>query len=491
MSPLRRLCPQSYRGRHFALALGILLTAAANAAAETPRSLAARLADLGPRPLRSDAHAQAVELLLSELRDAGLQHVEARVTSMSADLADADAFSPEGLGEVPTDSSGSDGAEAKQLILQNLTAVLPGRETGEIVLSAHYDTVPASPGAGDDASGVGTILAAVRELARTPLRHDVRLILFDGEEAGLLGSRAWVESLSQDERDRVLAVVNVEGVGWEGSAGGAVHSFPIRRSGERRVAPGWLVHAALRGGEAVDFPLHLVDPVISLPAQLLLRSSQVRLGADSDSFLAAGIPALFVSDGSFVAFDPAYHRPSDVSSRLDDARLAQWAGVVAAIVRRLDGLEGRPLDEDQYLVAAGRVWLRRDLLWLCFAVWAVLAIQSWRRSRLGKRRPTASEFAFRSLLLLAAFVSPVFAAGILLPAAVIAIRPPRSALGRRIGVAVGLLPALGLLALFAVAVRRGFVSGWALSLPATLVLAAVLASFSLSLLRRPASDLSA
>ena len=192
-----------------------------------------------------------------------------------------------------------------------------------------------------------------------------------------------------------------------------------------------------------------------------------------------------------MAFDPAYRRSSDVSSRLDDARLAQWAGVVAAIVRRLDGLEGRPLDEDQYLVAAGRVWLRRDLLWLCFAVWAVLAIQSWRRSRLGKRRPTTSEFAFRSLLLLAAFVSPVFAAGILLPAAVIAIRPPRRALGRWIAVAIGFLPALGLLALFAIAVRRGFVSGWELGLPATLILAAVLASFSLSLLRHPASDFSA
>ena len=157
----------SPRRRGFALALGILLTAAANspntaggtAAAETPRSLAARLADLGPRPLRSGAHAQAVELLLSELRDAGLQNVEARVTSISADLADGDALSLEGLpgvrGEVPPVSAGSDGAEAKRLILQNLTAVLPGRETGEIVLSAHYDTVPASPGAGDDASASG------------------------------------------------------------------------------------------------------------------------------------------------------------------------------------------------------------------------------------------------------------------------------------------------------------------------------------------------
>jgi hypothetical protein len=128
---------------------------------------------------------------------------------------------------------------------------------------------------------------------------------------------------------------------------------------------------------------------------------------------------------------------------------------------------------------------------LCFGVWAVLAIQSWRRGRLGNTRPTAPEFAFRSLLLLAAFLSPVFAAGILMPAALLAIRPPRRALGRRIAVAVGLLPALGLLALLAIAARRGFVSGWELSLPVTLVLAAVLASFSLSLLRRPASDPSA
>ncbi len=443
-------------------------------AAAAERHLAARLAELGPRPLGSPAHDQAVELLLAALRAAGLQNVEARTAVVPSSAADPDVLVGPG----------------KSLTLRSLTGVLPGQGEGEILITAHYDTVPASPGAGDDASGCGAVLGAIADLARTPLRRSIRLVLFDGEEAGLLGSKAWVDALSSAERDRILAVINVEGVGWGGSAGPAVHTFPVRRTGERRLAPGWLVHAALRGAGATGFRLSMVDPWISLAAQLLVRANRVRFGADSDSFLAAGIPALFVSDGSFVAFDPAYHRRTDTADRLDAARLERWSAALAGIGRRLDALDGRPLDEDQYLVVLGRVWLRRDLLWLCFGVWALLAVASWRR-RGDADSPRTAGFFFRTLLLLSAFATPVFTAALLVPAALLALRPPRAARARRLAAAAGLLPALGLVGLTALAMRRGFLGGWELGLPVTLLLAATLAAFVVSLLRPPAPSLSA
>lgn len=458
------------------LALAILRPSAAGA---QERNIAAGLAGLGPRPVGSAAHAQAIDLALEALRSAGLRNVEARVSDFPFELAGRGVLSKEAK------------AAGAKLRLTNLTGVLPGTGDGEILLSAHYDTVPASPGAGDDASGCAAVIGAIADLSRTPLRRSIRVVLFDGEEAGLLGSRAWVDGLSSAERDRILAVINVEGVGWAGSKGPTVHSFPVRRGGERRLAPGWLVHAALRGAAAVEFPLSMVDPWIPVPAQLLVRANHVGFGADSDSFLAAGVPALFVSDGSFVSFDPAYHRDIDRADRLDAARLERWSAAIASIVRRLDGLDGRPLDEDQYLVSFGRVWLRRDLLWLCFGVWALLAVTAWRRHRDGSGRPPVAEFAFRALFLVSTLATPIFTATLLLPAAVLHLAPVQGAVARRLAVATGLLPAVGLAALTVVAAQRGFLSSWALGGPVTILLLATLAAFAFSLLRRPRPPLPA
>src|SRR5688500_13353800 len=138
-----------------------------------PLALARALADLGPRPVGSEAHARAAALLLEAMRGAGLERVEAM----------------EEPGSPP---------------LRNLTGVVAGQTEDEILLAAHYDTVATSPGAGDDASGCAAVLAAAADLRRTPLRHTVRVVLFDGEEQGLRGSRAWVEGLEPDRRDRVL-----------------------------------------------------------------------------------------------------------------------------------------------------------------------------------------------------------------------------------------------------------------------------------------------
>src|SRR6185369_13067723 len=62
-----------------------------------------------------------------------------------------------------------------------------------VLLAAHYDTVPKSPGAADNGSAVAAILETLRALkSRQPLRNDVIALFSDGEEAGLLGAKAFV-----------------------------------------------------------------------------------------------------------------------------------------------------------------------------------------------------------------------------------------------------------------------------------------------------------
>lgn len=75
--------------------------------------------------------------------------------------------------------------------VENIVAVLPGRDRNApaLALMAHYDSVPGSPGAADDAVGVATAIETVRALkARGTPARDVMLVITDGEEAGLLGA---------------------------------------------------------------------------------------------------------------------------------------------------------------------------------------------------------------------------------------------------------------------------------------------------------------
>ena len=77
----------------------------------------------------------------------------------------------------------------------NVLVRLPGRQPGgpAVLLMAHYDAVPMSPGAGDDGSGCAVLLETLRALRAGPaLRHDVIALFTDGEEAGLLGAAAFV-----------------------------------------------------------------------------------------------------------------------------------------------------------------------------------------------------------------------------------------------------------------------------------------------------------
>lgn len=429
----------------------LICAAAAAAAMAQPREttplayrVAAGLARLGPRPDGGANQAAAERFLLYAMERTGLREVRAVPV----------AGHPEWV---------------------NLSGILPGKTPREIVLSAHYDTVRRSPGAGDDASGCGVVIAAAADLARTPLEHTVRVILFDAEEVGLRGSRGWVQGLTPARRDRILANLNVEMVGWEGSAGPTIHTFPVEVRGERTLAPGWLVHFLLRSGDAVEWRYSMSDTALPLLAQLVLRTARVRLGADANSFQAQDIPALSVSDSSLLTMDPAHHKPIDTPSRLDPERLGRWTEAVAAAVRRMDRLAGRPLPEDEYLVAFGRVWIRRDLYWIGLVLWVLLLFRGrpsrWRfasaqeRSREGWRY--APGFLFRLLFLLAVFLVPVLAV-LLFPAALLAAFPPRRTWLRIFASVAGLLPLLVYAAALTAAIalhlasrKAGFLGGWA------------------------------
>lgn len=100
---------------------------------------------------------------------------------------------------------------------QNLYAVLKATVPPEeyIVLGAHYDTVSHCPGANDNATGVALVTAVAAELSKTtPRSRNLIFVLFDEEERGLRGSRAFAQKL-RDEGLKVLTVHTVDQMGWD------------------------------------------------------------------------------------------------------------------------------------------------------------------------------------------------------------------------------------------------------------------------------------
>jgi Predicted aminopeptidases len=98
-------------------------------------------------------------------------------------------------------------------LILNLPAQ-PGRENKPpILIGAHYDAVPGTPGADDNASGVAVLLELARSLSAQPARYPVQLIAFDLEEYGLLGSAHYAEALVQ-QKEPVRLMLSLEMLGY-------------------------------------------------------------------------------------------------------------------------------------------------------------------------------------------------------------------------------------------------------------------------------------
>lgn len=245
-----------------------------------------------PHPTGSPDHDRVRDLLIAQLRELGLEPEVQEATQVTArrDLARA-------------------------ATIRNVVARIPGTaSTGAVLLTAHYDAVPGSPGAGDDATGVAAILETVRALgAGEALRNDVIILLSDAEELGLFGARAFVERHPWMAGVKVVLSVEMRG------AGGPSIMF------ETGAENGWIVE---RLQEADPRPL----------ANSLSTEIYRRLPNDTDfsPFRDAGIQGL-----NFAAIGRAdrYHQPTDTPENLQEATLQHHGERLLAVVRHLGTVE--------------------------------------------------------------------------------------------------------------------------------------------------------
>jgi hypothetical protein len=199
---------------------------------------------------------------------------------------------------------------------RNLLGVLPGadRRAPALLLMAHFDSVPTGPGAADDAAGVAAVLETVRALETAPRQRDVMVLLTDGEEAGLLGSRAFFAA--DPARAHVGLVINLEARGNRGRA--------VMFETHQNAAP--LIHA-------------LIDTDSLAAASSLMPDFYRRLPNDTDLTEALRRGYAGMNFAFFAGLD-AYHRPSDTPQALDPGSLQHIGEQVLRAARALTTTPG-------------------------------------------------------------------------------------------------------------------------------------------------------
>ena len=181
------------------------------------------------------------------------------------------------------------------------------------ILGAHYDTVPGSPGADDNASGIAVLLEVARNIQTVPLGSTVRLIAFSLEEYDYIGSTHYVEGLRKGE-EKILGMISLEMVGFTGPK----QDYPPYLNPKYYPNVGDFI--AIIGNERSKELLESVcqsfkTHIPQLPLEFLIvpgngeGMEEVRL-SDHSPFWDQGFPALMVTDTSFLR-NPNYHLPSD------------------------------------------------------------------------------------------------------------------------------------------------------------------------------------
>ncbi|MER7244863.1 M20/M25/M40 family metallo-hydrolase [Kribbella sp. NPDC000426] len=153
-----------------------------------------------------------------------------------------------------------------------------------VIVTAHLDSIniaggpaAAAPGADDNGSGSAGVLELGRLLSTRSWQHDVRLILFGGEEEGLFGSKQYVAALPPAERARVRAVLNMDMIGTKNTA-----------------TPGVLLEGApVSSGQMAD-----LSTAAATYTGLKVETSLNPFASDHVPFINAGIPAVLTIEGA-------------------------------------------------------------------------------------------------------------------------------------------------------------------------------------------------
>lgn len=217
----------------------------------------------------------------------------------------------------------------------NIIAERPGTSSnvGTIIVAAHYDTVPGSPGADDNGSGVATLLEIARIFSNLSTPQTLKLVFFDAEEIGLRGSLAFTANKANLANLNGVVVMDMIGYGcYTPNCQKYPPGLPVftqRKHGDFLAVVGDAEHLQL-----LNAFTSTKLPVITLPIPLKGLFTPDVLRSDHSPFWYQGIGAVLVTDTANLR-SPHYHQSSDTVANIDRAFFTNAAQVVVNAIHRL------------------------------------------------------------------------------------------------------------------------------------------------------------
>lgn len=223
----------------------------------------------------------------------------------------------------------------------NLIASLPGTPAGDrLIVGAHFDAVPGSPGADDNASGVASLLECARIFSLFQKENPsvstscVEFAAFNLEEYGMVGSRSYAEKLKRQGAG-VRGMLSLEMVGYVSQEKNSQQMPLVLKPFYPSVGNFIGLVANLKSKKFLDEAAGVFRSVEGLPVQCLTLPADglvfpaTRL-SDHSSFWDQGFPALLVTDTSFFR-NPHYHTEEDRIETLDLGFIAKVTEAVARL----------------------------------------------------------------------------------------------------------------------------------------------------------------
>ena len=212
-----------------------------------------------------------------------------------------------------------------------------GKQEKPIVIGAHYDTVPGTPGADDNATGVAVLLELAAEFASRPLKYPVQLIAFDMEEYGCFGSKYHAAKFKEKQQS-IRLMVSLEMLGYcnhnpnsQNYPAGLKYFYPnignfIALIGNLRTVPDMikLSRNIRKSGQLCEW--------LPVPNRGLVVPDTRR--SDHAPFWDNDYPAIMVTDTANMR-NPHYHQASDKIETLDLDFLAGVCGGLMEAIRDL------------------------------------------------------------------------------------------------------------------------------------------------------------
>lgn len=197
------------------------------------------------------------------------------------------------------------------------------------VIGAHYDTVPDTPGADDNASGIAGIIELSRLFSGSPASFTIRLAAFCLEEppffrSDLMGSYLFAKQLRKLNTN-VIGMISLEMIGYFSSKEGSqYYPLPFLRFIYPRTGNYAAFVGNIRSRPLTKQFKHIFKVVSTFPVESLNAVSFVP-GVDfSDhlSFWRFNYPAFMITDTAFYR-NPHYHSPGDTYDTLDYEKMAE------------------------------------------------------------------------------------------------------------------------------------------------------------------------